>query len=158
MPAERRMPDKETLTKWILDEGLSRQQIVDRVFEQTGETVTPQAVTMAARRYQIPRQSNRYEDLLPWHVRQEHAHVKEAILLRRLGRRKAGLTNRPEDEKWLDGWLAEMLKKGRPVVAYYPDTEQGFWYVPRVKEDGAGEYDVIRRPDVQEVLDQRDAG
>lgn len=152
MPAERHMPDRETLTKWLLDEGLTRQQVVDRVYEQTGEKVGLTAVTMAARRYGIPRRSNRYEDLLPWRIRTEHANAKEAILLRSLGRRKAGLELRPEDERWLNGWLKELEVK-KAVVAYFPETEEGFWYVPRVAEDGDGEYAVIRRPDVQESLD-----
>lgn len=154
-----RTPDKETLRKWWVDEDLNRKQIVERHFEETGQRVTPQAISMAVARYGLPAKKNRWDTLLPWRIRNEHVSMKEPKLLRLAGRRMAGLKNSPNLEKWLDGWLAELNEAGRPVVAYYPDDEvEPFRYHPRVPEDGDGEWDLIRRPEVQELLDQRKAG
>lgn len=159
MPAERIMPDKTTLKRWWEDEGLSRQQIVDRIAETRpdGRTVTKQAVSMAVANYGLKSKRNRWDELLPWRVVRRHADLKEAVLLRKLGRRKAGLKNSAEFDRWVDGWLQELQEKGRPVVTYYADSPNGFYYVPRVPEDGDGEYDVIRRPEVQVSLDRREA-
>jgi hypothetical protein len=157
MPVEPKVPDKETLTRWWVDEGLTRQEIVDRQFEETGLKPTVQAISMAVSRYGLPAKRNRWDDLLPWRIKTEHVSLSEAKLLRLAGRRKAGLKNRPNLEKWLDGWLAELEEQGRPVVAYYADLAEPFQYHPRVPEDGDGEWDLIRKPEVQEELDKRKA-
>jgi hypothetical protein len=141
----RLVPDKVTLKKWIEDEGLSRREIADRIEAQTGQRPVLSTISMAAARYGIEPQRNRHEDVLPWRVKDEHGRTKEAVLLRKLGRRKAGLKNSPRDEIWLDGWLAE-LKEKNAVVTYVYDSPEGFYYIPRLPEDGDGEYDVIRRP------------
>ncbi len=111
---------------------------------------------MAASRFGLPQRRNRWDDLLPWRVLGQHRDAKEGRLLRLAGRRRAGLKNSPEFDAWLDSWLRELEENGRPVVAYYPDTVEGFHYHPRVPEDGDGEWDLIRRPEVQEELDKRE--
>ena len=55
-------------------------------------------------------------------------------MLRLLGRRESGYEVGPEASKRLDGWLA-LLKEESAVVAYDPDSDQGFIYVPRQPED-----------------------
>lgn len=149
------MPDKATLRRWLEQEGLTRQQVVDRVEAETGVRVKPSAVSMAMSRYGLAPRRNRWDDLIPWRVKAEHQYQKEVILLRKLGRRKAGLANSEKNDAWLDSWLAELKQAGNPVVDYYEDTPEGFWYVPRVPEDGDGDYDVIRRPEVREMLNAR---
>jgi hypothetical protein len=148
--------DKDWLRKRWVDEGLSRKEIVELFAKETGTTITVQAVSMAVDRYDLPKRRNRWDDLLPWRIDGKHRDAKEAKLLRLAGRRRAGLSNPPDFETWLDGWLEELKEAGRPVVAYYPDTEDGFHYHPRVPEDGDGEWDLIRRPEVQKVLDERE--
>lgn len=156
MPRPMKVPDKETLTKW-LEEGLTRQQIADRQFELTGDRPTLPAISMAMSRYGIAPRRNRWDDLLPWRIKTEHVDLKEAKLLRYAGRRKAGLVNPVKYERQLDHWLAELEEAGWPVVAYYPDDEEPFRYHPRVPEDGVGEWDLVRRPEVQEALDRESA-
>lgn len=148
MPAERKLPDKATLKKWLEDEELTRKQVADRVEDLNGGAWRPSlsAISMAAARYGLDPRRNRWDRFLPWRVKAEHQVAKEAILLRKLGRREAGLENDERSDKWLDGWLIELREKDA-VVDYYPDTEEGFWYVPRLPADGDGEYDVIRRPE-----------
>ena len=159
MPAERKMPDAQTLRRWLEDEGLTRKQVADRIEETTGwRPSSLSSISMAAARAGMASRRNRWDDMLPWRVKADHLDLKEALLLRKLGRRKAGLKNDARSNRWLDGWLAEMEANGRPVVLYVPDAldqEDVFSYVPRVPEDGDGPYDVIRRPAVQEALDAR---
>jgi len=149
--------DKDWLKRRWVDEGLSRKEIVDLFFEETGTRIGVSAVSMAVDRFDLPKRRNRWDDLLPWRISGVHRDAKEAKLLRLAGRRRAGLSNPPDFELWLDGWLEELEEKGRPVVAYYPDSEEGFHYHPRVPEDGDGEWDLIRRPEVQDELDRREA-
>jgi hypothetical protein len=157
--SEQKVPDKETLTKWLEEEPtLTRKQIADRQFELTGMRPSLPAISMAFERYGLAPRRNRWDDLLPWRVKTEHGDLKEAKLLRFAGRRKAGLKNATKDDRWLDRWLSELEEAGRPVVAYYPDDElEPFQYHPRVPEDGDGEWDLIRRPDVQGMLDAQAA-
>jgi hypothetical protein len=150
--------EKEWLRKYWVDQGLSRNQIVDLYKKETGETITPPAVSVAVRRFNLPQRGNRWKDLIPWRVGMKHQDANEVKLLRAAGRRRAGLKNSPALEQKLDSWLEELERNGRPVVAYYPDTEDGFTYHPRVPEDGDGEWDLIRRPEVQELLDRKAAG
>lgn len=147
--------EKEWLRKYWVDKGLSRNEIVALYKKETGETITGPAISAAVKRFNLPQRGNRWKDLLPWHVLMKHQHAWEAKLLRAANRRMAGLKNAPAMEQKLDGWLAELEETGRPVVAYYPDTEDGFTYHARVPEDGDGGWDLIRRPEVQELLDQR---
>ena len=140
--------------RWV-DEGLTRQQIVDLYREETGQKITVQAISMAVDRFDLPKPRNRWDDLLPWRIVNKHRDAKEAKLLRLAGRRRAGLKNPPDFEAWLDSWLQDLEEQGRPVVAYYANTEEGFFYHPRVPEDGDGPYDLIRRPEIQEELDKR---
>lgn len=156
MAQQRKVPDKETLAKWWVDEGLTRQEIADRQFEETGLRPSLPAISMAVKNYGLPAKRARHIELLPWHIKTEHLGLKEAKLLRYASRRMAGLKNPPERDLWLDGWLEELRELGRPVVAYYgdlPEDEYPFKYHPRVPEDGAGEWDLIRRPEVQDALD-----
>lgn len=48
---------------------------------------------------------------------------------------------RAADQRQVPKWLA-MLEENNAVVHYDPDTEEGFFYVPREPQDD----DIIRRP------------
>lgn len=160
MAQERKVPDKETMTKWWVNENLSRQEIADRQFELTGLRPSLPAISMAVKQYGLPAKRARHAEMLPWRVRDEHLRLKEARLLRLAAQKMKGEPLKDSDETWLDGWLEELRDNGRPVIAYYRDLpmdEYPFKYHPRIPEDGDGEWDLIRRPEVQEVLDRRDA-
>lgn len=148
--------EKEWLRKYWVDQGLTRNEIVELYTKETGQTITAPAISVAVRRFNLPKRGNRHEALIPWRVLVQHQDANQVKLLRAAGRRRAGLKNAPEIEQRLDSWLAKLEEAGRPVVAYYPDTEEGFTYHERVPEDGDGEWDLIRRPEVQELLDRRE--
>lgn len=127
------IPGRDTLAHWV-DEGLTHQQMADRVFEQTGERVTRSAISMALRRHNlVTTDLPRYHEEIPWRVKVEHLRAYPVRMLRLLGRRNlTGELNPAEDER-LENWLA-LLEKENAVVAYDPDSTTGFMYVPR--EDG----------------------
>lgn len=128
------VPDKNTMERWA-NEGLTHEQMVERIFELTGERVTRSTVSMAMSRYGLskaPRQ--RYREQLPWRVEMQHIKAYPARMLRLLGRREHGLPLGPEQEKRLDTWLS-LLAEQDAVVAYDPDSDQGFLYVRREPDD-----------------------
>lgn len=64
-------------------------------------------------------------------------------MLRREARRRQGMEASETDEFRLGRWLAGLEEDQAFVVHYDPDTEAGFFYVPREPTDD----DIIRRPE-----------
>ena len=62
-------------------------------------------------------------------------------MLRVEGRVRAGMEIRPTDAERHATWRRR-LDEMNAVVHYDPDTDEGFFYVPREK----GDTDIIRRP------------
>lgn len=83
----------------------------------------------------------RYEEMLPWHVLDEHKYHSQARLLRLEGRRRQGRKLNQKELSWLTTWRRELETAGA-VVIYDPRTEEGFHWVPRRDTDD----DIIRRP------------
>lgn len=142
------MPGPAELKK-LRDLGYTRGQIVDLVEQRTGHRVTPEAVSMALRRAKLTTSTRRYEDEIPWRVRQVHERAYPLAMLRLLGRRRTGIELTEAQAKRLDSWLEKLEGLTFPdgsvrpaVVDYDPDSEEGFRYVPRAETDDT----VIRRP------------
>jgi hypothetical protein len=139
MPANRILPDKITLQHWIEDEGMTHQQIADRIFETTGERVGRSAVSVAAHRYGITKPGNRYKDYLPWRVSTYHIRAYPFRMLRLMGRRdtKGPESLNEQETAMLDGWL-EMLDREKAVVGYDPEDDQGVHYISAKYKDHDG--------------------
>lgn len=156
------LPDKEVFQKWLEeDPPPTQQQMVERIFEMTGQRVTRPAISMALRRYGFKPMKNRWSDLLPWRVREEHLHTYIPNQLRWEAARRAGWPNgKPKDEviRTLDFWLKELDtwtnaegERTGAVVHYEPDSVDGWFYVPREPRDydgiPKGVQPLIRRPE-----------
>jgi hypothetical protein len=91
--AQRQMvPGKTVLEGW-LREGLTHQQIADRIKAELNEDVTRSAVTAAIQRHGLTtRTVNRYDETLPWRIVPAHAMDYAARMLRLLGRKMSGGT------------------------------------------------------------------
>lgn len=120
-------PDKTTFQQWLA-EGLTHQQMADRVYEQTGHRVTRAAVTVALMSYGLTSTKPRYKDTIPWRVKVEHAKTYPIRMLRLLGKRRAGVELPEDDDRLLDGWLEHLDREGL-IVAYDPDDDLGVHYV-----------------------------
>lgn len=104
---------------------------------------TVAAFQSIVRRMDLPPRSLRNNPLIPWRVRREHQRKWTHSLLRNENRRRSGLpvpdTALTELERWKIG-----LEKAGAVVDYRPDTEEGYFLVPR--RDGI-DTDLIRVPE-----------
>lgn len=103
------------------------------------------------RRRGLDRRNTRSEDLLPWKLNDEHRHLYPAMMLRTEGRRRAGKPVAEDKAKKLAGWKT-YLEENNLVVHYDPDTDEGFFLVPREERDT----DLIREPEVRTGNQARD--
>ena len=72
--------------------------------------------------------NKKYPEEIPWTVKEQHLTAYPCRMLRLLGRRRAGIQNSQEQDDRLDAWLDQLRREGA-VVAYVPNTPQGFFYV-----------------------------
>lgn len=135
-------PDKSWLRRHA-QAGLTQQQMVEAWEKESDIRVSRSAIAMAMRRHGVDasKPRPRYEDMLPWHVLDEHKYNSQARLLRLEGRRRQGRKLTQRELQWLTTWRQE-LEAAHAVVMYDPSTEEGFHWVERTAEDD----DVIRRP------------
>lgn len=146
MPPARVIPDPTELRR-LLRTGHTHQQIADLVFERTGRRVTREAISTAVSRAGLSAPMNRYSTHLPWKVKIEHSKHYAARMLRLMGRKSEGGKLTEEDEARLQSWL-EKLRETNSVVAYLPETEDGFYYVapPRGYRRQADGPPIITKP------------
>lgn len=124
---EKVLPDTQRLQA-LRKEGMTYKQIAAWVEEKTGAHVSPTSIGAALSRAGKTNARPRYEDHLPWVVRQDHIRHYAARMLRLLGRRDAGLPLSEADDQRLDSWLGK-LKAEHALVVYVADSEEGFYYV-----------------------------
>lgn len=126
-----------------LARGLTQQQIADAYEADTGVKCSRSAIGMAINRYGLKSSTPRprYDDLIPWKVRPEHRGRLDHKYLHWEKRRREGKSLTPKQLTMLQNWL-ERLREEKAVVMYNPDTDQGWWWVPRQADD----VDLIRRP------------
>lgn len=137
-----RGPGKTELRRYV-EKGLTQQQIADEWEKETGHRLTRSAIGMAIARYDLqsahPRP--RYEEMLPWHVIDEHRMNYDARMLRLEGRRRKGGTLTTKEKRLLTNWR-EALDQANAVVTYDAATAEGFFWTVRLE----GDDDIIRRP------------
>lgn len=139
MPAKV-LPDITTLRR-MADNGMTYSQIVEKVYQDTGERVTRQAISAALNRAGAGKDVIRYLDVIPWTVRAQHNKHYAARMLRLVGRKQRGVQLSETDQRKLESWL-RLLDDNGAVVTYEPDTEEGFFYVAR----RPGDLKLIRPP------------
>lgn len=140
-PAYGVLPDRTELRR-MKDAGMTHQQIADEVEKRTGQKVTRNAVTMAMARHGLSSNPTRYSEEIPWRVRQKHERHYALAMLRLYARQRRGVKLNREQSQRLTSWLGQLQGADR-VVFYEPESPDGFYYVPRLPEDGDG---IIRRP------------
>lgn len=127
MAPQKYTPDKTTFQQWLA-EGLTHQQMADRVYMQTGRRITRAAITVALMSYGLTSTKPRYKETIPWRVKVEHAKTYPIRMLRLLGKRRAGVELPEDDERLLDTWL-EHLSNEHLIVAYDPEDDIGVHYI-----------------------------
>lgn len=81
-------------------------------------------------RHGLDRRKVRDEELIPWEVKREHRYAHTVNMLRIEARRRAGKPVTDREAKLVDGFLGG-LEADDAVIHYDPDTEQGWFRVPR---------------------------
>lgn len=139
MPANKILPDKQTLEHWINDEGLTHQQCADRIYEQTGEKVGRSAISVAVHRYGITKEGARYKEYIPWKVSMYHIRAYPLRMLRLMGRaaQRGPDALDARETKMLSNWL-EKINEMNVIVAYDPDDDQGVHYIDAQYKDHDG--------------------
>lgn len=142
MPAPRKLPDNTTLRQ-LRAQGWKLKQIA----KEYG--VTQAAVWKALERAGFTDRKETYRDILPWDIDVRHRSTAITQRIRALMRRNRGVTLTPSEEHLLNTWLQAMENNG-VVLDYHPDAPEndasrigGFFYTPRLPEDGDG---FIRMP------------
>ena len=136
MAPPRFLPSDSILEKW-LDEGLTHEQIRERIEHETGKVVALGTISAAISRAGLSSMP-RYRDIIPAPIREDHQGAYPHVMLRLLGRRTQGGELTADQEKRLDSWLKK-LDAEDVVVAYRHDSNDGWIYVRRRPED-AGNY------------------
>ncbi len=133
MAPPRLVPDKITIERWM-EEGLTHQQMADRVFKESGNKVTRMAISAAIQRYGLAGEGQRYDDMIPWTIRPSHATAQQLRMLRFLARRNRGAEMNESEVRQLDSWLKKLNDMGA-IVAYDPDDDMGFHYIDKKYRD-----------------------
>lgn len=143
MAAPRLLPPTGELAK-LVEQGLTHQEIADRIRVTTGVVVSRSTVSVALSKAGLTRSAVRYKDELPWKVKSEHITQYPARMLRLMGRKRSGVALSDDEADRLEAWLESLEEKGL-VVAYVPDGD-GFIYVYADEvDDGSGGIPIRRR-------------
>lgn len=142
MPAHSKVQDMQEALRW-LEEGKTYSWLVDEYLRKYNIETTISMWAAIRRRHGIENRIVRDETLIPWAVKEEHRHSHPVSMLRAEARKRAGKTLTPMMADMLESWLKGLERDGC-VVHYDPDTEEGWWYVPR--REGIDK-DLIRVPE-----------
>ena len=123
-------PTPKELERFLAD-GLTHEQIAEKVYEATGGRLQRTTISSAIVRAGLAEQQ-KYEDEIPWRVKTEHQRDYPVKMLRCLARRRAGKSLTEDENYRLDSWLARMDRDGT-VVVY--DSEVVFAYAARADGD-----------------------
>jgi hypothetical protein len=144
MAPPRLVPSKDTLIHWR-EEGLTHEQMAERVFEQGGHRISRNAISAAFQRYGLSNPGKRYREALPWVVSAGHAKSMQARMLRFMGRLSQGGELSAHEQGQYDRWLAEIMAQ-HLIVAYDPDDDLGFHYIDARFKDHDSDIPIRRKP------------
>ena len=150
MPASK-IVDRGEVRRWILD-GRTYAWMAQEYARKYNVDVRPTMFSNFRRREGLARRSVRDDELIPWHVKTEHRWAYPVVMLRTEARRRAKNELDDVEATRLEGWLAKLAENDE-VVHYDPDTEQGFFYVPRRPNIDRG---LIREPERKTKLRRGD--
>lgn len=130
MARPRRGPDDTTLRRWFV-EGLTAKEMAERWAEEAGEDrrVSSKAIASQLSRAGLLRRP-RYEEALPWSVREAHTRSHYARVLRAMARKRRGEELPEAEEKILAGFERKREEQDF-VIGYLRSSEEGFVAVDR---------------------------
>lgn len=139
----RKMRDVNEFRRWY-DAGHSYRWMADEYKRKYGDTVAPTMFSNWRIKLGLrPRLAVRDRRIIPWDVREEHQTLLPMRMLQLEARRQRKLALTPLQLRRHESWR-QKLEEGNLVVHYEPETEQGFFYVPRREGVDTG---LVRVPD-----------
>lgn len=139
MGGHKKIQSESEVKRWI-EQGKTYAWMSEEYLRKYDLQVSPSMFSQFRRRNGLEGRQARDASLVPWAVNAEHRWANALQMLRAEARLRSGKDMPPERLRTLEVWK-ESLEEAGAVVHYEPDTEQGFFYVP--KEDGE---DLIRKP------------
>ncbi|NEA50465.1 hypothetical protein G3I35_30400 [Streptomyces sp. SID10815] len=140
MPARSKVQDTAEAVRW-LREGKSYAWMVETYLEKYNIQTTTSMWATFRHRQGLDLKITRDSDLIPWTVAEKHRWKYPLTMLRYEARKRAGHELKADQQERLDNWKAA-LAEGDRVVHYDPETEAGFFLIPR----GDGDTDLIHQP------------
>lgn len=125
----RKIQDTGEVRRWI-EEGRTYKWMAEEYARKYNIEISPTTFSEFRRREGIDGRNVRNDELIPWAVKPGHRWAYQVQMLRAEGRRRAGLDMNPASAGHLEVFLRS-LAENDAVVHYEPETEQGFFYVPR---------------------------
>ncbi|MFJ6183780.1 hypothetical protein [Streptomyces sp. NPDC092295] len=148
--AQRKIQNEQEVIRWF-EEGKTYEWMINEYKRKYGIDTVPSMWGNFRRRRGLDRRIARDDDLIPWGVKEEHRWLYPVVMLRVEGRRRQGFNVSEGDLARLESWK-KMLEEEDAVVHYDPDTEEGFFYVPRQP----GDDDIIHQPETKTKKLKRD--
>jgi hypothetical protein len=143
----RKIQDEQEVIRWF-EEGRTYDWMIQKYREKYNIETVPSMWGNFRRRRGLARRIARDDELIPWEVKREHRWDYPIMMLRQEARKRAGFELTDEQEHGLAAWKRNIEEDGT-VVHYDPDTEQGWFYVPR--REGI-DVDLIRHPERKTTL------
>lgn len=138
----RKIQDEQEIVKWF-EQGKTYEWMVAEYRRKYNLETVPSMFGNFRRRRGLGRRIVRNDDLIPWAVNREHRWLYPVMMLRAAAAQREGKELPERTMERLERWLEER-KAEDSVVHYDPETEEGFFYVPR--RPGV-DTDLIRVPD-----------
>lgn len=147
MPAKTKIEDEGEALRWI-EEGRTYTWMAAEHQRKYGVRLAPTTFSELRKRHGLPRRAARNLDLLPWAVRREHRKGYLLGILRIEARLRAGMAVNESEAAKVEGFKSR-LTRDRRVIHYEPDTDRGWFLVPR--REGI-DTDLIRKPEKRSNL------
>ena len=144
--ARGKIVSEDEVIRWI-EEGRTYQWMTEEYARKYNVDITPSAFANVRYRRGLQRRIARNDELIPWRVEEPHRFQYPLAMLRVEARRREGRELRTTDAERLASWKRQLTEQGL-VVHYDPETEEGFFYVPR--REGV-DTDLIREPSPEGV-------
>lgn len=142
-----KIQDEGEVLRWF-EKGWTYQQMREKYREKYGIETSLSLWSSFRKRHGLPRRIERNEDMIPWAVKPEHRHRHAAAMLRTANRLNKSLPVGESALRAYRTWIVS-LEEQDAVVHYDPDTEEGFFYVPRRPNIDKG---LIREPERKTTL------
>lgn len=141
MPASIIVNEQE-VRRWF-EQGRPYSYMIEQYQTKYGRDTTIAYWSKWRQRHGIERRNVRDDKLIPWKVEEQHRYDWDILNLRKEARRRAGKPLPEGEDDVVDGWIRGLEADGA-VIHYEPETEQGWFRVPR--REGV-DFDLIREPE-----------